>query len=355
MRLDPRSHCRHSFQSKELKPLSMKTLLLSAFLFFSCFSGFAQTNDGRSIGDTLGPWITITFEEPSEYIQITPSPGNIWQIGPPQKSFFNQAYTIPNAIVTDTTGYYPVNNTSSFDLFITTQNTNYFYPMDLFIDFRHKFDSDTLKDGGYISVSWDLGQTWNNILDDTLSQYWLISPFDPTGFVYGNTNLYNNTDTLFNVEHGYSGKSNGWVHSCLAWYDLPVAGQDFWPPDTMILRFNFVSDNLQNNREGWMIDQIRIFSIDLGSGTGGELNSGVGAHVTPNPVRSDALVSLDKVCNHVEYCLTDLSGRTTFQGNCENGNHFVIPGQGITPGIYILKITTDHGYTDILKVVFANR
>jgi len=39
---------------------------------------------------------------------------NVWQIGKPQKSIFKSAYSIPNAIVTDTINPYPINDTSSF-------------------------------------------------------------------------------------------------------------------------------------------------------------------------------------------------------------------------------------------------
>ncbi|MDA3953800.1 MAG: transposase [Bacteroidales bacterium] len=34
----------------------------------------------------------------------------IWQIGTPNKTFFDSAYSSPNAIITDTVNYYPINN-----------------------------------------------------------------------------------------------------------------------------------------------------------------------------------------------------------------------------------------------------
>jgi hypothetical protein len=331
----------------------MKTFYLFSILAFLSLTGSSQDLSPRTIGDTLGPWTTITFEEPSEFIQILPTPGNIWQIGEPQKTFFNSAYTVPNAIITGTTGFYPVNNLSSFTLLISQENSNYQYPMNLFIDFRHKFDTDTLKDGGFISVSWDLGQTWNNILDDSLSGWWFVSPFRPETFVFGNTNLYSKTDTLCNGEHGFSGKSNGWVHSCVAWYDLPVTDSDNWPPDTMLLRFNFVSDGNQNDREGWMIDQIRIFSLDLGSGTGDE-QAGIKAKISPNPVLSDAFVTLDKVYDRVDYTIYDLSGKTLLNGTVENSNQFPILNRNFNPGIYMIKIKAGGSCPGFIKAVFAN-
>ncbi|MEI6456692.1 MAG: T9SS type A sorting domain-containing protein [bacterium] len=331
----------------------MKSIYTLLILVLWSMTGISQDLSPRSIGDTLGPWTIITLEEPTEFIQIAPEPDNIWQIGEPRKTFFNSAYTVPNAIVTGITGFYPVNNLSSFTLLICHENSYYQYPMDLFIDFRHKFDSDTLKDGGFISISWDLGQTWNNILDDSLSGWWFVSPFQPEGFPYGNTELYNKTDTLCNGEHGFSGRSNDWVHSCMAWYDLTVTDGDYFPPDTMLLRFSFVSDGIQNNREGWMIDQIRIFSLDLGSGIGEE-STVIKAKVVPNPVRSDAIVTLDKSYSLIDYTISDFSGKTILYGRGENSDRFFINNKEIIPGIYLMKITSDDNSLGFLKVVFSN-
>jgi hypothetical protein len=321
----------------------MKTLKFVIVFLSSVLSLSTQAQVEKWVGDTLGPWATITFEEASEYISIQASAQNLWQIGKPQKTMFNEAYTIPNAMVTDTLNFYPVNNQSAFDLYIGAFNTSWNYYDDLFIDLRHKFDTDTLLDGGFITASWDHGQSWMNIIDDTISQqFYFASPAQNWG-MWGNNNLYTSENTLFNGEHGFSGKSNGWVHSCMAWYNLPVKHGDFFPPDTMIIRFNFVSDNIQNNKEGWMIDQIRIYSIDLGSDIRENLSTASRIQVVPNPLKTSATISLGLLYDQVAYQLVDPSGRILQQGNPGKCSEFQIHRGNLSPGIYLLTISDGEG------------
>ncbi len=136
-----------------------------------------------------------------------------------------------------------------------------------------------------------------NILDDTIAQqYFCVTPLQPQPSAWGNTNLYQENQTLFNGEHGFSGKSDGWVHSCMSWYNLPVRNPfSALNYDTLIFRFNFISDNIPSSREGWMIDQIRLFSIDIGGGIR-ELMPGTQRALLPeNPAIKDALVTLNKI------------------------------------------------------------
>jgi hypothetical protein len=310
----------------------------------------AQEPVFKSVGDTLGPWTVISFEEPAEYININQTAGNIWQIGTPGKVIFNQAFTIPRAIVTDTMGFYPVNNLSSFDLYIGMFNS-YLYPYDIFIDFRHKYNTDTLQDGGYITVSWDHGQTWSNILrDSSTAQYFFATPFRNWG-MWGNTNLYDTTSTLSNGEPGFSGNSNGWVHTCMAWYDLPVEKSVNFPLDTMILRFNFVSDNDNTNKEGWMIDQIRLYSIDLGSSIHEQKTAPLFSTVTPNPFSATAMVQLSRESDIVSFAVFDVTGRLMSSGVPGKCKSFQISGNNLQKGIYTLRVTTRDGSNSSCKFV----
>ena len=332
----------------------MKTLPLFTAFIITALSLNAQVPVTRWVGDTLGPWTVITFEEPTPYIQNIPTAGNIWRVGMPQKSFFNQAYTVPNAMVTDTINFYPDNNQSFFDLYIGNFNSNWSYFYNLFIDFRHKYDTDTLQDGGYITVSWDYGQSWMNILDDTISQQnFNVSPASQFWGMYGNTNLYTLNHHLYNGEHGYSGKSNGWVHSCMAWYDLPVEKSANYPPDTMIIRFNFISDNIHHNREGWMIDQIRIFSIDLGSGIRDFRAGNKKAFVAPNPIRSGSIVTLDKTYDNVGYLITDVAGKVVSQGFPGKCSTFQVPRGNISSGVYLLKINFNREFSESHQIILT--
>jgi len=119
-------------------------------------------------------WDTIKFENPYQYIEIGSTPDNIWEIGEPNKLFLDSAFSFPKAIITDTNDFYPTSNNSFFDLYIGNYNIDWF-PDDIFIEIKHKFDTDTLKDGGYITVSYDMGETWANIIDD-VSTWTEITP-----------------------------------------------------------------------------------------------------------------------------------------------------------------------------------
>jgi hypothetical protein len=334
----------------------MKRYLLIFVFLGTGLIALPQVQGSDYPGDTIEIWTVINFEESSPFIHINPSSQNIWQIGEPQKAYFNSAYSVPNAMVTDTTNFYPANNVSSFDLYVGQFNmgglSGWWYPYDIFIDFRHKFDTDTLMDGGYITVSWDKGLTWMNIINDSVypeeHPNWMYLPFG------GNPNLYSPDNVLFNGEPGFSGKSDGWVHTCLAWWVWPVKTALDFPPDTMIIRFNFISDNVPNNKEGWMIDHIRIFSIDLGSGFRENQAERKRSYIAPNPLRSKASVTFDKTYENVEYSLLDVTGRICAVGKPGKCSQFNLNRGNISPGIYLLKVITDHQFTETHRIIISD-
>ena len=61
----------------------------------------------------------IDFESPRNCLSIDTSSSNIWEICKPNKTFFDSAFSADSAIVTSLTDYYPDNNHSRFDLYIS--------------------------------------------------------------------------------------------------------------------------------------------------------------------------------------------------------------------------------------------
>ncbi len=297
-------------------------------------------------GDTIGMSV-ISFDVPTQYVTILPLQNNIWQIGGPHKTFFDAPYTPPNVIVTDTINDYPINNLSTFELIVGSFNLPSCY-YDMFIDFRHKYDCDTLRDGGYISVSWDGGLTWNNIITDPNAPY-EITPTHP-GFVYGNNNLYNSSPALFNGEPGFTGHSGGWIHSCMAWYDIPVKKQKT-QSDTIRFHFTFVSDSIQNNREGWMIDQIRLFDIDLGSGIKEYQEGKTHSYFYPNPIRTTALFIMNRTYHDVHYELMDGMGLVISKSDRGQCDEFTFDRTGLLPGNYFMRLFLDDQLMDIHRII----
>lgn len=310
---------------------TIKNSLAGLIIILAALVSSAQE---KAPGDITDIWQVINFDSASNYVNLPASAQNIWQIGKPQKSFFDSAYSAPDAIITDTMAYYPVNANSWFDIYRGEFNCG-FFPFDIIFDFWHKFDTDTLRDGGYITVSWDNGATWMNVIGDT--QYWYgMTP--PYSYCIPNPNLYLSGDTLFNGEPGFSGHSNGWQRTILAWHGIPIKSS--FDPDTMILRFHFISDSIPEQREGWMIDNLRMYSIDLGGGLADydrELVS-----VFPNPFSGSTTIVLDRPYETVRILVTDMQGKLVATAQARDCSRLSLGMEGAAPGIYFLKAVLDN-------------
>ncbi|PKP21877.1 MAG: hypothetical protein CVU05_05910 [Bacteroidetes bacterium HGW-Bacteroidetes-21] len=166
----------------------------------------------------------ISFEgNTSSCLRIdTSQTESIWIIGQPSKIFFDSAYSVTHAILTDSLNYYPPNNNSYFDLII--KNCSPYWWGEGIISFWHKYDTDTLRDGGYIEISYDGGNSWKNIIDDNT-----YMDFIPTNF-------YTHSDTLFDSTPAFSGHSDDWQYSQIYWFWDAMTKPVF---DSLIVRFNF--------------------------------------------------------------------------------------------------------------------
>lgn len=279
---------------------------------------------------------TIYFDGAANpYFSLDPRPGNLWQVGRPQKIIFDSAYASSQAIVTDTINNYPVNNFSYFDLKFGYFNYVNYYGYSMHLYFQHKYDTDTLLDGGYITVSYDSGQTWVNLLDEhNVNFWWCMTP--STSF--RTTNLYGASDTLHNGEKGFSGSSNGWVETHIGWEICPVKS-GFNMPDTMLLRFNFVSDSVDTGKEGWMIDQIQLIGIDLGDNVGQLAAPQFSLY--PNPVEQAANVELDAFYPEVQAEIYTAQGQLLRRQSYQNTQQLSLFTSDLPQGAYILKIAAD--------------
>lgn len=275
------------------KPLIMnvfKLILISLITFI-----FSNTHAQYGTID----WEKMIFDTASPYVVIDTSLQNIWQIGTPDKSIFDSAYSNNICLITDTIISYPVNNHSYFDVQIGTFNHEGYFGS-TFVEFKHKYNTDTLRDGGSISVSYDKGVTWRNVIKDANH-----SDINPS---WENDSLYNEEDTLFNGEFGFSGTSDGWITSNFGWVYFAVKSTEYYL-DTMLVRFNFYSDNLDNQKDGWMIDNIKFYRVDMGSPIK-EFHYGNSAfRVYPNPVEDFITVEFEETFKHIELQLIGLNGQ----------------------------------------------
>ena len=226
----------------------MNRIIFLLLLIFSGNLSLAQIHDGwaqdsaiiRFQGGTIPNYIADTSATP------------LWQIGRTRKTFFTTDTAGVVAIMTDTTNYYPANADNSFVLKIRRD-------CNLIIDFWHKFQTDSSRDGGYVEFSFDHGISWQNVkgscnLDSTGAWDWGTRT----------SNFYSVLDTLPNGVPAFSGSSSSALYSRFQ-FDCPppilkTSSSSCEPSgvDSIYIRFHFLSDSVAYSLAGWMIDSIKI-------------------------------------------------------------------------------------------------
>lgn len=320
----------------------MKKYFLFILISLICTAAQAQPHHCTGIETGIGLLASdlCTFEDSCVLIFADTVQGNLWQRGTPLKGSFTSAWSLPKAMVTDTLNPYPQGNLSSFEVVIPLVNTLYF--MNTTVSFRHRMNTDTLRDGGYIQVRYHPDSAWRNIACDTV-------PY--SFYTYFNCeNLYGIGDTLYNGEPGFSGNT-AWVHTQLQWvWMLPVKDLNF--PDTLRLRFSFISDSAGSSGDGWMIDDLTLAAYDFGGGIAEQANGGT-LQISPLPATDMVNISRSGFPG-VDYMLSVYN----LQGKLVQSQHG-IPQCGYTlqrgtlpAGIYFAVITGTDGSVMRGKIVF---
>lgn len=257
----------------------MKNFTINAFLLFSMiFSSYGQLTP--TVGDLLLEK-TLTLQPQCSWITLPNPTNNSWEIAFPNKTYFNTGYDGKMAILTDANAYYPNNCNDNFLITLP-------WFAEGMLSFYHKFDTDTLKDGGIIEISYDNGKSWENIIDDT--------NHINTRFI----GLYEGTIT--GGEYGFSGKSDGWQYVELYWHWAALLKKNLmYDFSSTQIRFRFVSDNNNTNKEGWMIDNIIFRGYDITGSV--ETLEDEEVHIYPNPTHDFIKFTPQQIINN-GYALT---------------------------------------------------
>jgi hypothetical protein len=281
-----------------MKILRSIIVLLTVALSTSSFSQIYP-------GEGLIPADSCNFESTCTMVSIdTTIPGNIWRIGAPNKTPFTSSYTLPNAIVTNLDSSYPVGNDSWFDLKINIWNMGLPNPV---ITFRHKYKTDTLSDGGYVEISYDKGITWRNVLYDT-SIVWMSYDNNTPN----REGFYTPTDTIEGGIPAFSGTSNGWQYSRIQWlWFIPVKDENDTPGDSIFIRFHFKSDSIDNNKAGWMIDNIVIYNTLISDIPEYNAKNGI-INIYPNPATNNIYFALPENKSPDKIMVYDMTGRCIY-------------------------------------------
>ncbi|MEL6639480.1 MAG: T9SS type A sorting domain-containing protein [Bacteroidota bacterium] len=255
-----------------------------------------------------------------ELIELDTSSQNLWTIGLPQKAFFDTAFSPPNALITDLTEVYPNNNRSLF--FLEVPDTAFFVTYNMLLSFKHQYQTDSLRDGGYIEISYDGGDTWVNVIEDER----------PVDLEF--ENIYAPGDTLFNGQPGFTGTSTDWITTKIQWiWQLPVRSSQDEDP---LIRFSFVSDDVGAGLAGWMIDDIVLSTGDLGSPTRNP-NRLLSARIYPNPMSNQAEVRIEGLEDEAqEVQVLDLWGRKRQVLRAIDRETYRIDRGDLLPGLYLI-------------------
>jgi len=322
----------------------MKKLYFLLLLNLTCYSSIAQLWYDPFVFDS------ISFEVPTSYILLDSSESNLWQIAPPQKEILNSAFSPTHVIITDSINPYPIGANSYFDLFLSMENTVYF-PELMFLSFKHKICSDSLLDGGYITYSCDMGETWLNIIEEESCHFWENHP-GSSWWDGEYRNLYSFNDTLFNGEPGFSGCMEDWEEVILDFHYLPISPPKAELADTMIVRFNFISDSIDIPFDGWMIDDFQFFDATLPGNT--DFLTKALFSLYPNPSNKDLHVVLEQFYPELEVVLFDYSGSEILTKSHPGEEILQLSVDHIPDGLYFLHITSKSQSLGVQKVMISH-
>lgn len=254
------------------------------------------------------------------YRDTISNPANIWQIGAPQKTVFTSASSLPNAIVTDTLNYYPINDTSSF-IIRHIADLGFVMNTGVLLAGKYNVHSDTLIDFGSIEFSPDNGSTWIDLNTTT---------------VYASNIMWTSPEPIL------SGNSTGWKSFSVVHQGLGVIfGISIG--DTVMWRFTFRSDGIQTNKDGLMFDSIYVWDVPpIGVN---DMNSDNSIGVDPNPTNG-GIIAVAVTSSGVEKQIEvyNLLGEKLFTMPVEaNQKEVKLDLSTFSKGMYLIKVETENG------------
>jgi hypothetical protein len=162
------------------------------------------------------------------------------------------------------------------------------------------------------------------------------------------TGLYSLNDTLYNGTNGFSGNINNWTKVQFNWIKYMAVKKSDWI-DTVIVRFNFISDATENAHEGWIIDNIRLFMVEQ-PGSVNESAYKNNLEIYPNPVQTNSLIKSKDQKTIKQIRIYNLTGQLlkTSEIQC---SEFTFERENLTPGSYLLKCIFKDDTSETLKII----
>ena len=268
------------------------------------------------------------------FVIDTSQTNNIWQYAKVNKPGFAQSNSI--ALTTDSVANYPVNDTSSFifKIVFSTMNSTLHDFISLGITLHHKYQTDSLHDGLRLEIF------------DTYNQKWMSTTWQLQYLVINRDSCYNWGN--YYIEDPLSGNHPSYHYSRLA-YGYPGCKASV---DSVLLRFTFVSDSIQNNKAGWLIDSIMIEANCFCLGGFNECKLAQNDYLAYYDGNSIIINSLLAENRKSDFTLFDMMGRELLIDEVHFGLNS-ISVDNLPTGYYIVKVKNQAGvYT---KKIFIER
>lgn len=261
----------------------------------------------------------INFEQPQflDHLFIETTPGNIWQVGPPQKMTFNYANSEPNAIVTDTLNFYPTGNSSSF-IIKNLATSGFIYGLEFFSGAFY-VQSDSLNDYGLMEFSPDNGTSWIDMINDT---------------------AYSLTFNWGWQKPVLTGNSGGWEYFEAMMMDIGSVFNIQYG-DTILFRFTFTSDNIPENLDGLMYDDICFYEMVEGIS---EIHfKPVETSIYPNPSSTNFTIKFKNPNNDpFQLNVYNMNSKLMFSKEGITGTKAEFSETNLPAGIYFYKLTNSN-------------
>lgn len=334
------------------------TLLFTTFLYLTSTAQYYTNFD--------------TISSDQFYYDTLNTDNHIWQIGQTTKPFFDNEW----AAVTDTTNMYDSLTDATLNLTLTRANTFNGFAL----EFDHKLDTDLNHAGGFIEFNIDndsvqyqiyengvnhIYSSWNFIVDLSHSYGMLYTDLGhlihPSNFLNYDIGMENNIeiqnsmlDTITNTDSvrqhipTFSGIYPDWEHVKLhLLFTYPIKTQD--QPDTLNMKFHFISDSLSNNKNGWAIKNIYSGEMYYSGLDENQLNSELIGY--PTPTLSNYTVEIDNKKNqNVTIEIMDLTGRVV-KRLIKKGQRIDLDLSSLIPGNYILNYYISNEYKGYSRVI----
>ncbi len=274
---------------------------------------------------------------------------NTWIIGIPQKTFFGDSRSFPNAIMTDSLNPYPINN-NDFIQFDIPAVDGVYSSSSAYVEFWHKFQFDTLKDGGYFKVAFDDSPYFTKDQmeygDSLLIEY--CDYIDFCGAQYMHDDLFG--DSI----NGFTGTLDEWSYTRVLFvFQSPLRTGNMQMKsynievDTVHFRFYILTDSIDGGEAGWIIDDFLYGTAYLG-GNINDTQNNLHLKTYPNPVSNKMTLFMQGVNDaNIDIDLFDVTGRRVKRFEnifTDAGGYATIDFTDIPPGIWMISISNENEF-----------